>query len=366
MATGIAAIVVAAGALLGGCQVAMPGAAGVSAADQQKADKRAERDAAVEGALAALENQPVAVYHSTLNGTDLVLRITKGGTMLGSLPIGGQAVQVVDVDNQLYISASADFWKAHGSTAAGTHAKGWTRADATDLALDPGSVLTPIGASRKIRASLSTMDQLADPVRTKLADGTEVFEVGSGVGRLKVTTAQPYRVVSFAPALLEAAIGQTFGSEFRLDPVTPGTVNTFHEDLDAAVGALGRPADSVAQASVRIINNKLDCNSSTGSCTSSVQVDNSLVGGDTKSTVHLVMTSVVTADSLGTQTCTGEASAAPNTSSTLVCTVKFNLPNRTAQYKVVSIPSAIGDVLASVDVNAVKQKIQSEFAAIGG
>src|SRR4030081_3376223 len=156
-ATGVVAIVVVVGVLLGGCQVAVPGSAGGSPADQQKADQRAERDAAVEGALAALENQPVAVYHSTLNGTDLVLRITKGGTMLGSLPVGGQAVQVVDVDNQLYISASADFWTAHGATAAGTYAKGWTRADATDLALDPGSVLTPNGASHKIRASLSAM-----------------------------------------------------------------------------------------------------------------------------------------------------------------------------------------------------------------
>jgi hypothetical protein len=362
----MAVIAVAVGTLLGGCQVALPGSAAISAADQLKADKRAERSAAVDGALTALGNQPVAVYHSTLNGTDLVLRITKSGTMLGSLPVDGQAVRIIDVDNQLYISASADFWKAHGSSAGDTFAKGWARADATDLALDPGSLLTPDGASHKLRSGLSTMDQLADPLSTKPADGTEVFEVGTGAGKLQVTTAQPYRVVSFAPALLETVLGKAFGDEFRLDPVTPDVVKKFHEDLDTAVGELGRPADSVAQASVSITDNKLDCNGGNGSCTATVQVENSLVGADMKaSTIHLVMTSVVTADSLGTQTCTGEASATPNTSSTLVCTVKFKLPNRTAAYKVVSMPSATGDVLATVDPERLKQKLQSEFAALG-
>jgi len=132
----IAAIVVAAGALLGAARSRCR-CRRVSAAISRKRTS-ALSGTRREGALRRWK-PAVAVYHSTLNGTDLVLRITKGGTMLGSLPIGRQAVQVVDVDNQLYISASADFWKAHGSTAAGTHAKGWTRADATDLALDPGS-----------------------------------------------------------------------------------------------------------------------------------------------------------------------------------------------------------------------------------
>ena len=366
-ATGVVVLTLVAGSLLGGCQLAVSGVAGVSAADQQKASRRAEQRAAVDAALTALESQLVAVYHSTLNGADIMLRVTKGGTMQGSLPIDGQAVQVVDVDNQLYIAASAEYWKARGSTAGERYAKGWARAAASDLPLDPDAVLTPAGASSKLRKSLSALDPLADPVRTKVADGTEVFEVGGELGVLKVTTAEPHRLVSFAPALLDDTKGQALGTEMRLDPITGDTVKKFHGDLDAAVGALGQPADSVAQASVTITDNKLNCNGGSGSCTSTVSMENAVVGGDAKSsTVHIVMTSVVSADILGTQTCTGEVSAAPNTASTVPCTVMFKVPNRTAQYRVTSLLSATGDVLAAPDINAIKQQIQSEFSALGG
>lgn len=367
MVTGMAVVTVVVGSLLAGCQMAVSGTAGVSAADQRKADRRAEQQTAVEAALKALEAQPVAVYHSTLNGADLVIRVTNGGTVLGSLPAGGQPVQIVGVDNQLYLAASADYWKAHGSTSGEKYAKGWARADSAGLALNPATMLTPSGASRRLRAALAAEDQGADPVRGMLSDGTEVFQIEGSSGTLKVTTAQPYRLVSFAPGLLDGAVGQAFGTELRPDPVTTDTVKKFHEDLNVAVDGLGQPADSVAQVTLTVTDNKLDCNGGSGSCSSTVQVANSLVGADAKaSTVHITMTSVVTADNLGTQTCTGDSSAAPNTTSSVVCMVKFKLPNRTAQYNVVSVPSATGDVIASLDTGAVKQKIQSEFAAIGG
>jgi hypothetical protein len=353
--------------LLGGCQRAVSGVGGISAADQQKADRRAEQRAAVDAALTGLENQPVAVYHSTLNGADLVLHVTKSGTMLGSLPIDGQAVRVVYVDNQLYIAAPAEYWKARGATAGERYAKGWTRAAASDLPLNPDAVLTPAGAGRALSQSLSTFDSLADPIRTKLADGTEVFEVGGDLGMLKVTTGEPHRLDSFAPALLNGTKGRALGTELRLDPVTADTVKKLHGDLDAAVGALGQSADSVAQASVTITDNKLECSGGSGSCTSTVSMENEVVGGDAKSsTVHIVMTSVISADNLGTQTCTGEVSAAPNTASTVPCTVRFKVPNRTAEYRVTSLPSVTGDVLATPDINAMTQKIQSEFSALGG
>jgi hypothetical protein len=366
MAIGAAVMTLVAGVLLGGCQVAVPGAAGVIAADLQKADRRAEQRVAVEGALKALGTQPVAVYHTTLNGADLVLRVTKGGTLQGSLPVDGQTVQLVGVGGQLYVAGSADYWKARGSASGDRYAKGWARADASDLPVDPATALTPAGLGGRLSKSLATIDQLAEPVRAKLADGTEVYEIATGTGMIKVTTAQPYRLVSFDPVLL-AGNGKSLGTEMRLDPVDVETVRKFHAELDAAVGALGTPADSVAQADVTVTDNKLDCNGGNGSCTSTVSLENAVVGGDPKSsTVHIVMTSVVSAAGLGTQTCTGEVTTAPNASVTIPCTVKFSVPNRTAQYTVTSMPSATADVLASVDVNAVKQKIQEEFAALGG
>jgi hypothetical protein len=365
MVTGLAVLTLVAGPLLGGCQRAISGDAGISAADQVKADKRTEQRTAVDAALKALENQPVAVFHSTLNGTDLLLRVTKDGTAQGTIPVDGQSVQVVEVDKQLFVAASADYWKGRGSTAGDRYAKGWARAAASDLPVDPATSLTPSGAAEKLRKSVAGFEQLAEPVRNKLADGTEVFEVG-GANGLKVTTAAPHRLVSFAPTMLDAK-GKALGTEMRVDAVTPDTVKKFRDELDAAVGGLGTPADSVAQASINITDNKLDCNGGSGSCTSTVSMENAVVGGDSKSsTVHIVMTSVVSADELGSQTCTGEVNAAPNTASTIPCTVKFNVPNRTAQYRVTSLPTAVGDVLAALDLNVIKQKIQSEFSALGG
>jgi len=88
------------------------------------------------------------------------------------------------------------------------------------------------------------MDQLADPVRTKLADGTRCSRSAAGSAGSRSPPRSPTGR-ELRPGTSGGCHRQTFGSEFRLDPVTPGTVNTFHEDLDAAVGALGRPADSV-------------------------------------------------------------------------------------------------------------------------
>jgi hypothetical protein len=366
MAIGVSVLTLVAVALLGGCQVAVTGAAGGVAADQQKADRRAEERAAVGGAVGSLQIQPVVIYHSTLGGTDLGLRVTKGGTLEGLLPVGGQSVQVVGFEGQLYVAASADYWKAQGAPKPDNFANRWTRVDPSDLPADPAAVLTPAGLGARLAKALATADQLAEPVRAKLADSTEVYEVTTRDGVLKVTAAQPYRLVSFDPAML-APNGKSLGAEMRVEQVSAETIRKFHDDFDTAVGALGTPADSVAQASVTITDNKLDCNGGNGSCTSSVSVDNSVVGGDPKtSTVHIAMTSVVSADGLGTQTCTGDVTTSPNASVTIPCSVKFAVPNRTAQYKVTSMPSATADVLASVDVNAVKQKIQQEFSALGG
>ena len=71
-------------------------------------------------------------------------------------------------------------------------------------------------------------------------------------------------------------------------------------------------------------------------------------------------------DSLGAQTCTAAADAEPYATVKMSCAVKFKLPNRTASYQVLSKPNATAEVRAALDVNAVKQKLATEFAALGG
>lgn len=360
--------------LLGGCQVTVQGAGGLSAADQQVAAKRAEQAAAVDGALSALAALPAITYHSTAKdpsgkAVDLAVRVTKNGTVLGALPVEGVTVQMAEVAGQLYLDAPAEYWKAHGAIgdSGAAFAQGWTHADPSDLTVDPGAVLTPAQVSSKLRMAQGTSDQLGDPVRVKLADGTEVFRIAGKAGQLQVSTGKPYHVVSFAPALLDSATGPIFGAELRPEGLGGDALKTFHTDLDAAVAGLGTPFDSVAQVTVSASDNKLDCNGNSGSCTTSVQVENSLIGGDPQtSSVRLHLSSVLSADGLGTQTCTSDASAAPNAQVPMSCTVRFKVPNRTAEYQVRSLPAVTGEVLVTVDPNGVKQKLQAEFSALGG
>ncbi|MCU1681008.1 MAG: hypothetical protein JWQ81_1747 [Amycolatopsis sp.] len=373
MATAVAVVAVTA-TLLGGCHVAVSGSAGLSPADQQKAEVRAAQAAAVDGALSAMAALPAVGYHSTAKDasgkpSDLTLRVTKNGTVRGALPVDGQIVQLVEVAGQLYLNAPAAYWTAHGAIggAGDEFATGWAHADPSDLTLDPSAVLAPAQVSSKLRMVFDNAGQLGEPVRAKLADGTEVFRIGTGATVLQVTAVMPYRVASFTPSLLDASTGKIFGDELRPEALTGDALKSFHTDLDGAVAALGHPFDSVAQVTVTLSDNKLDCNGSNGSCTTSVQVENSLVGGDAQgSSVHLVMTSTLNADSLGSQTCTAEASVAPNTTTPMTCTAKFKIPNRTAQYRVTSLPTAVGQVLVSFDAAGVRQKLAAEFSALGG
>lgn len=362
------------GLLLAGCQVAVPGSAGVSAADQQKADRRTEQRDAVDAALKAFAEQPVAVYHGTAKdsaGTpvDLTLRVTKAGTSLGTLMLDNQGAQLVIADGKLYLSAGAGYWKSRGikQELGDLYAKGWAKAEASELPVNPANLFVPGKAAEKVRATLSTVDQLAEPVRTKLSDGTEVFEIKSPVGALQVTTAKPNRLVSLPSASIDPAAAGAFGTQLTVDAAAPDVAKRFHDDLNAKLDSFGQPADSVAQASAAIADHKFDCDSGSASCTTTVTVANVLVGGDSSaSQVHLVLTVQISAEGLPGQNCSAEATAAPNTSSTMACTVKFTLPNRTANYKVLSQPSATADVRAAVDFPALKGKLDTEFKAIGG
>ncbi|WP_328604392.1 hypothetical protein OG943_30655 [Amycolatopsis sp. NBC_00345] len=369
-----AVAVVLVGGLLAGCQVAVSGSAGVSAADQQKADRLAAQKTAVDTALDALRQAPALQFDTTVKDAsgkpaDLTFRVTRDGDGIGTLPFEGQAVQIVQVGGELYVSANADYWKSHGleenSTQFGT---GWVHTVGTELPVDPGARLAPGKLADGLRKSLATLNQTADPVRRKLPDGTEAYQLGGGLGALQVTTAQPNRVVGFAPALIDPLGGAKLGTGFQVRPITGDELKKFHTDFDSAVAGLGQPFEGLAQASVAVLNDKLDCQDFVGSCTTSVDVSTSVVGGaqDPKPVVHVTLTVEMSAEALGSQSCTTQGDAAADATITMSCSVKFSLPNRTASYQVLAKPTAVGEVRVPFDANAVKQKLATSFAALGG
>jgi len=357
------------GGLLAGCQVAVAGTAGVSSADQETANRRAEQRAAVDAALAELGQAPALALKSTTQGAEQQFRVTRGGTAFGGLPLDGRVVQVTAVGGQFYLQADADYWKAHAIDEGTQFGTNWVRSLGSELPFDPGARFAPAALADGLRKALTGLSQTGMPARAKLPDGTEVYRLGAAPSVLNVTTAKPYRVVSFAPALLDPQAGPKFGAEFRVDPLAGDALKAFHTDLDATVGGMGQPFEGLVQASAVVTDDKLDCKDFVGSCTTTVDVSNSVVGSPSsgqKSVVHINLSVEVSADSLGAQTCTAAGDAEPYATIKLSCTVKFKLPNRTASYQVLSKPNATAEVRAALDANAVKQKVAEEFATLGG
>lgn len=357
--------------LVAGCDVAIDGAAGISPAEQQRVDRRTEQRGAVESALKALEQSPAVIYKSTIKDaagkpTELLFRITRNGSAYGALPVDGQAVQLVSAADQLYLSATPEYWKAHGLGNSDQYGTNWVRTDSTDLPVNAVDVLSPRKAASTLRTAVSAMNRLTDPVRSKLPDGTEVYDVGSGLGTLRVTTSAPHRVISFAPSLVDAAGGKTLGAELRVEPLAGDALKKLHSDLDGTIGGLGQPFDALSQVSVSVVNDKLNCTDFVGTCRATIDVANTVIGGGSGTPVRLMLSVEFTADSLGAQTCTADATAAPDTTTSMTCEVKFKLPNRNASYQVLAKPAARGEVRAPVDVNGVREKLKSEFAALGG
>jgi hypothetical protein len=365
----VAAAVLLLGGLLAGCQAVVPGTAGVSAADRQTAERRAEQRAAVDAALTALGQAPAVALKATVNGTEQQFRVTRGGTAIGGLPLEGRVVQVTAAGGQFYLQADADYWKAHAIDEGTQFGTGWVRSAGSELPFDPAARFAPAALADGLRKALAGLDRLGEPVKAKLPDGTEVYQLGTAPTVLRVSTAKPNRVVSFAPALLDPQAGPKFGTEFQVAALGGDALKTFRADVDAAVGGLGQPFEGLVQASAVVTNDKLDCKDFVGSCTTTVDVSNSVVGSPSsgaKSVVHITLTVEVSAESLGAQTCTAEADAEPYATIKLSCAVKFRLPNRTASYQVLSKPSAKAEVRAALDAGAVKQQVAADFAKLGG
>jgi hypothetical protein len=357
------------GGLLAGCQVAVAGTAGVSATDQATADRRAEQRTAVEAALTALGQAPAVALKATVKGAEQQFRITRGGNAVGALPLEGRVVQVTAAAGQFYLQADADYWKAHAIDEGTQFGTSWVRSLGSELPFDPAGRFTPRALAEGLRKALTGLDRLSEPVKAKLPDGTEVYQLGTAPSVLRVTTAKPNRVVSFAPALLDPQAGPKYGAEFRVAAVTGDALKAFHADLDNTVGGLGQPFEGLVQADAVVTNQVLDCKDFVGSCTTTVDISNSVVGtpaSGEKSVVHISLSVDVSAESLGAQTCTVAGDAEPYATIKLSCAVKFKLPNRTASYQVLAKPKATAEVRAGLDVNAVKQKVAAEFAGLGG
>ncbi|RZQ63479.1 hypothetical protein [Amycolatopsis suaedae] len=350
---------VTAAALLGACSAPVAGTPVAVPADQQRADRRAERAAAVDEALTALAGAGAVAYRISTGAGETVLNVTRNGTVHGTLPVGGHPVTLAEVDGDSYLSAPAPYWRTLnvGEAKAGEYAARWMRVDPSVLPVRPSATFAPAALVRALRDRLAAADQFAEPVRTRLPDGTEAFDVTVAGGRFTVTTAKPHRLVSLDAGLVGAGLGAA-----KLWPaVLAGEgVRQFQAALEGELGNLGQAFDFGADLAVTVEANAVTCTGA-GVCTSDVRVRNTVDGA---SAVRIVVSALVTADGLGQRNCSQESSAAPNSTVTVACTVTFGAPSSPGQYRVVSSSTATGEAVVGLDVEALRGKIQSEFRAL--
>lgn len=325
--------------VLGACEPAPPNGSGP---DPQTAFDRA---------LTALAGQTAVAYELAEGAT---LNVTGKGLVQGTLPLRGQRVSALRAGGDLYLRAPAAHWQAQGMAAdrAAAYGARWAR---SMLAFDPGWTFAPAIAAQALRAALPRPPRPAPMTR---ADGLGVFDMGG----LRITSAPPYRVVSFESGLLGPSVAQTLGeTRIGVHGLPPDAFGGLRAAFDDAVDSLGQPFVAGPVIATTVTDNNLRC-TATGSCTDTMQVSNKLLGDAPKASARLVLESSVTSGRLGGQDCGQEMLTPLNGTTTMSCSVQFTLPKLTGTAKVAAVPTVTGEPVAIVDTEAFKQAAAAELA----
>ncbi|WAL66586.1 hypothetical protein ORV05_01845 [Amycolatopsis cynarae] len=310
--------------------------------------------AAVQSALATLADQ-VAIGYGLPSGA--LLYVTRNGLAQGSLTLNGQQVRVLRAGGRLFVSASADYWRAQGmppDRAEGYGAR-WTR---TSLGFDLGGSLNPTTVAHELGAGLTPDQQAA---RETLPDGTEILDVHG----LRVTAAPPHRVVSVASGLLGPAVAQALG-DLPVSVTVPSgpKLADMRAAFDATVDALGRPPVAGPSITATVTGNTLRCGSG-GGCTDQVRVVNRSSGAEPGTAARIQLKTSVSSTELGTRSCGQELVVPVNSTVDLSCSVRFSLPrvSGTTTTTVTAVPEVSAEPVAILDPGALKHEVAAELGS---
>ncbi|WP_229880547.1 hypothetical protein AMYBAR_006506 [Amycolatopsis bartoniae] len=301
---------------------------------------------AVEGALGALARETAVTYEL---GSGQAFTVTQKGLVTGTLPLHGQEVQALRAGGDLFVRAPAAHWQEQGMAAdrAAEYGARWARAV---LAFDPGWTFAPATVAQALRSAVSPVDR---SLRATLADGLDVFDLSG----LRVTAAPPYRVVSFASALLAPVVPQTVGrTDIGVRPVVADRLADLRSRFDETLDGLGQPFVAGPVVATTVTGHTLHCTGS-GACTDTVHVDNDLLGDAPRASARVVLKTAVSSPRLGEQDCGQELVTPLNGTSTLSCSVKFALPKLTGTARVAATPNVSAEPVATVDPAALKNEV---------
>jgi hypothetical protein len=263
---------------------------------------------------------PALRYNGTFSsgGDDFQaqLSVTKGGSAVGAITIGGDKADLVSVDGNTYLKAPKEFWRDQGGVTTNPEdfAGRWAKAPDSAINLDIKNVL----AAGAIVRGLQSVSSYQPAGGTENINGTPAIKVAGADAAYYISTANP-------PKLLRIVGTGTDTYQFDVAEVGTTEVTTLFQQLRDQVRALAGARDP----SVRFLPTAKIKSSNCGvsSCTMKLTVTTLSVGGSSSSAspIRAIMLGKITAGgrtgrTLGT--CSDSATTSSGKRLNLSCTVR--------------------------------------------
>jgi hypothetical protein len=264
---------------------------------------------------------PALRYSGTFSsgGDDLQARlsVTKGGSAVGTITIGGDRADLVSVDGNTYLKAPKAFWRDQGGVTTNPEdfAGRWAKAPDSAFNLDIKNVL----AAGAIVRGLQGVGSYQPAGGTENINGTPATKVTGADAEYYISTANP-------PKLLRIVGTGTSTYRFDVAEVATTEVATLFQQLRDQIKALAGARDP----SVRFLpTGKIkSSNCGVSSCTVKLSVTTLSVGGSSSSSstpIRAIMFGKITAGgrtgrTLGT--CSDSARTTSGKRLNLSCTVR--------------------------------------------
>ncbi|GAA2374027.1 Tox-REase-5 domain-containing protein [Dactylosporangium salmoneum] len=310
-------------------------------------------------AVTDLAASPVLHYRADLGGTQLDVRVTGGGDMIGTLTLLGVKLDVLTMAGRTYVKAPGLL------PGAGTAAR-WTTGGPLSAGATSWQQLGPLTMAGRLYIGLTEATFPSRLDRGEQIDGQAVLKASLPDGDLYVTKAAPHRIVRFAakggpstrpsglpslpkipslparpsrralPSLLRDVLlaeltaplrapGDPTGGDlsFDMQPVSPADYDKTFTDLRTDAGELGQAVDATVQFTLQG-NANVACGAA--GCVVTANVTNQVLGtGQTKVTgaqVSATMTASVVLNGQPAGSCVSPPTLVPaDGSGTLTCTV---------------------------------------------
>ncbi|MBA9001377.1 hypothetical protein [Thermomonospora cellulosilytica] len=306
-------------------------------------------------AAARLAALPALRYTGTFtsNGRTVqaVLSVTRAGSAVGTLTMGGEQARLVTVDGATYLHGGPSFWA--GATGPATRpedfAGRWSKAPVTLLGFDPQDLLSPSAIARAVRGAPVTGS-------TGYVGDRLVHRVETRQGVYSVTLAEPHDLLQ-----VEGASNARFAVTAVADAAP---VLAELRRRVAALGGARDPGVGFDHGELTFVN----CNENVSGCTLQlpVSVRAPLVAGEPAEAARAVLVATISADGRALGSCTGARSVEATGRAVLTCTVTSpgwrawmrrarDTPGRheyTAQARVIGeavSPDRVRELLALVD-----------------